>query len=43
VRGVDDLQRLLDEEKIGATIVLGVVREGEPLDVTVRPIELSAR
>jgi S1-C subfamily serine protease len=41
VRGVDDLQRLLDEEKIGVDVRLGVVREGEPRDVTIRPIELN--
>jgi S1-C subfamily serine protease len=41
VRGVDDLQRLLDEDRIGSAAVLGVVRGGEPRDVTVRPIELG--
>jgi serine protease Do len=43
VRGVDDLQRLLGEERIGADVVLSVVREGEPREVNVRPEELSAR
>jgi serine protease Do len=43
VRGVDDLQRLLGEERIGADVVLAVVREGEPRDVNVRPEELAAR
>ena len=43
VRGVDDLQRLLGEERIGADVVLAVVREGEPREVNVRPEELSAR
>jgi S1-C subfamily serine protease len=43
VRGVDDLQRLLGEERIGTDVVLGVVREGEPRDVNVRPEELSSR
>ena len=40
VRGVDDLQRLLGEERIGAAVVLSVVREGEPLEATLRPVEL---
>ena len=43
VRGVDDLQRLLGEDRIGADVDLSVVRGGEPRDVTVRPEELSAR
>jgi serine protease Do len=43
VRGVDDLQRLLGEERIGADVKLSVVREGEPREVNVRPEELSAR
>jgi S1-C subfamily serine protease len=43
VRGVDDLQRLLGEERIGADVVLGVVREGEPRDVAIRPEELTSR
>jgi len=41
VRGVDDLQRLLGEERIGAAVVLSVVREGEPLEATLRPVELG--
>ena len=41
VRGVDDLQRLLGEERIGADVVLSVVREGEPREVMLRPEELS--
>ena len=43
VRGVDDLQRLLGEERIGVGVALSVVREGEPREVTVRPEELSSR
>jgi S1-C subfamily serine protease len=43
VRGVDDLQRLLGEERIGADVVLSVVRDGEPREVGVRPVELTAR
>jgi serine protease Do len=42
VRGVDDLQRLLSEERIGADVVLAVVREGEPRDVSLRPVELAS-
>jgi S1-C subfamily serine protease len=41
VRGVDDLQRLLGEERIGAAVVLSLVREGEPLEATLRPVELG--
>jgi len=43
VRGVDDLQRLLSEDRIGADVNLSVVRGGEPRGVMVRPEELSAR
>jgi serine protease Do len=43
VRGVDDLQRLLGEERIGADVLLSVVRDGEPREVSVRPVELGAR
>jgi S1-C subfamily serine protease len=43
VRGVDDLQRLLGEERIGADVALTVVREGEPREELVRPEELSGR
>jgi serine protease Do len=41
VRGVDDLQRLLGEERIGADVLLSVVRDGEPREVAVRPVELG--
>ncbi len=41
VRGVDDLQRLLDAERIGADVTLGIVRGGVARDVTVRPVELG--
>jgi len=41
VRGVDDLQRLLSEDRIGADVVLSVVRDGEPREVTIRPVELT--
>ncbi|WP_028065829.1 S1C family serine protease [Solirubrobacter soli] len=41
VRGVDDLQRLLGEERIGVDVVLSVVREAEPREVLIRPVELT--
>jgi len=43
VRGVDDLQRLLDADRIGADVALSVVRAGERRDVAIRPVELGAR
>jgi serine protease Do len=41
VRGVDDLQRLMGEERIGATVRLDLVRRGEPHEASVRPVELA--
>jgi serine protease Do len=41
VRGVDDLQRLLDSDRIGAPVELGLVRDGAQRELTVRPVELS--
>jgi serine protease Do len=41
VRGVDDLQRLLGEERIGATVRLDLVRDGSTLAADVRPAELG--
>jgi serine protease Do len=41
VRGVDDLQRLLGEEQIGATVRLDLVRGGITLEADVRPAELA--
>jgi S1-C subfamily serine protease len=41
VRGVDDLQRLLDAGRIGADVTLALVRAGSPRDVSVRPVELT--
>jgi len=41
VRGVDDLQRLMDSGRIGTDVTLGVFRDGEPRDVNVRPVELT--
>jgi S1-C subfamily serine protease len=40
VRGVDDLQRLLDAEHIGVRVRLDVYRGGEPHEASVRPVEL---
>jgi S1-C subfamily serine protease len=41
VRGVDDLQRLLDAERVGVDVELSVVRDGVLRDVLVRPVELG--
>jgi S1-C subfamily serine protease len=41
VRGVDDLQRLMDGGRIGADVRLGLVRDGAEREVLVRPSELS--
>jgi serine protease Do len=41
VRGVDDLQRLMDAGRIGADVTLGLVRNGSARDVSVRPAELT--
>ena len=41
VRGVDDLQRLLDAERVGVDVELSVVREGASRSVLVRPVELG--
>jgi S1-C subfamily serine protease len=40
VRGVDDLQRLMDAGRIGTDVTLGLVRAGLARDVRVRPVEL---
>ncbi len=42
VNGVDDLQRLMTEERIGVSCALEVVREGEPRTVALTPRELDA-
>jgi serine protease Do len=42
VAGVDDLQRLLGEERIGAAVTLTVVRGGDARELAVRPVELGA-
>src|SRR3954463_1634517 len=39
VRGVDDLQRLLDADRIGADVSLAVGRDGARRDVAIRPVE----
>jgi S1-C subfamily serine protease len=41
VRGVDDLQRLMGEERIGVAVRLELFRDGEPREASVRPVELA--
>jgi S1-C subfamily serine protease len=41
VRGVDDLQRLMDGGRIGADVALSVVRAGVAREVAIRPVELT--
>jgi S1-C subfamily serine protease len=41
VRGVDDLQRLMDGGRIGADVSLTVVRSGASREVAIRPVELT--
>jgi S1-C subfamily serine protease len=41
VHGVDDLQRLLGAERIGAPVRLDVVRAGARREAVVRPVELA--
>jgi serine protease Do len=41
VRGVDDLQRLMTEERIGAAVAVDVVRSGAALTVALVPRELD--
>jgi S1-C subfamily serine protease len=41
VSGVDDLQRLLGAERIGARVTLDVVRDGARRETVVRPVELA--
>jgi S1-C subfamily serine protease len=43
IDGLDDLHRLLTEDRIGATIKLGVLRGAERLDVSVRVADRSPR
>ena len=42
VRGVDDLQRLMDAERIGVSVRLELFRDGEARAASVRPVELDA-
>jgi S1-C subfamily serine protease len=39
VGGIDDLQRLLTDERIGVSTPLRVLRDGQPRDVTIVPAE----
>jgi S1-C subfamily serine protease len=41
VHGVDDLQRLLGAERIGASVKLDVIRDGAVREAVVRPVELA--
>jgi S1-C subfamily serine protease len=41
VRGVDDLQRALDADRIDARVELDLVRDGTRRTVPVRPVELG--
>jgi S1-C subfamily serine protease len=41
VRGVDDLQRVLDADRIDARVELALVRDGVSRAVAVRPVELG--
>ena len=41
VRGVDDLQRLMNSERIGVPVVLDLWRDGARRETVVRPVELA--
>jgi S1-C subfamily serine protease len=41
VTGVADLQRLMNEDAIGRTVPVRILRKGQPQDFTVRPVELA--
>jgi S1-C subfamily serine protease len=41
VRGVDDLQRLMDADRIGVVVRLELFRGGEARSASVRPVELA--
>lgn len=43
VAGLDDLHRLLTEDRIGATVKLGILRGAERLDVSVRVADRAPR
>ena len=42
IAGVDDLVRLLDGTRVGRKIALAVLRAGQPMELTVRPVERPA-
>ncbi len=42
VGGIDDLQRLLTDERIGVSTPLRILRDGQPRDVTIVPAESPA-
>jgi S1-C subfamily serine protease len=41
VTGVADLQRLMNEDAIGRAVLVRILRNGRPQDLTVRPVELA--
>jgi S1-C subfamily serine protease len=43
VRGVDDLQRLMDGGRIDTVVALSLVRDGSAREASVRPVELGRR
>jgi S1-C subfamily serine protease len=43
VRGVDDLQRLMDAGRIDTVVQLSLVRDGSARETSVRPVELGRR
>jgi S1-C subfamily serine protease len=43
VRGVDDLQRLMDAGRIDTVVALSLVRDGSAREASVRPVELGRR
>lgn len=42
IAGVDDLVRVLDGSRVGRKVALAVLRGGQPLELTVRPVERRA-
>ncbi len=42
VRGMDDLQRLMDGDAIGHDLKLAIYRDGRTVEITVVPTELTA-
>jgi S1-C subfamily serine protease len=41
VTQVDDVQRLMVGDRIGATVLLDVLREGRPVELRLVPVELE--